>query len=188
MSFPLPSCVISVEFSLPDGKYIQSTQHFLQLIDKVPLLGFIILGKKGMKPQPLIINPHGVLSVLQLLVYGITLQSFRLLVLTLLYDETNIPEDMFLSFELAANSIGAYEVLLPVITAHKKKVINEKKSLVKRPVDDVENFYDWVTTGPHNVYSSFDDKEFVDQGYTRVGYELITKISCLYFFRRPVKT
>ena len=182
---PLPSDVVLVVLRFNGGNSTHDRKGFLSLIERIPLIGLMVLGDHRMQQTKLDIDMTGKMDVHCFIDCNIDVSSFRSVQLAFVNENLDVP--CLLEFELTAQFFGAYEKLDAVIKRHKKREAELNSSQIKYPIDDVSNMYDWITVGPCNICNHFNDDTFRADGYTRISFEMMSKWVCLYHFRRLKK-
>ena len=158
-----------VHFDLTDGCHQMSRANFEKIIERSPLLTFLVFGREGFQLPILDIDPFGMLHV-NLEPYQIETKQFRHVV-SCVFGQSNVPK---FNSEFVRTAEAFYAYLQEQIEAATKN--SELANL--DPCTDVKAVYLWITTT--QVY----DEEIVRQGYTMVG-SAFTGNRIVFHHRKP---
>lgn len=162
---------VFVNFDLTDGYHQMSRDHFNTLVERSPMLSFLVFGREGFQLPVLDIDPFGVLHV-NLEPYRIEVKIFRSVVSCVL-GQSRVPK-FNSAFVRTAEALGFYAYLQEQIEAANK---NEDLACLD-PLTDVKGIFLWMSST--HVYEA----EIVQQGYTLVGSAFMGG-RIVYHYRKP---
>jgi len=160
-----------VHFDLFDGHHQMSRDNFERIIERSPLLKFLVFGREGFQIPILDIDAFGMLHV-NLEPYHIEVKHFRH-VISCVLGQSHVPKFCY-EFVRTAEALGFYGYLQEQIEAVTKN--NELASL--NPCTDVKGIFLWMTST--HVF----DEAIVGKGYTLVGSVFMGN-RILFHYRKP---
>ena len=164
-----------------DKKSFMSNDHFVQLCEKVPLIGMLVVGHAKFRPQALDVDEGGMLTTRIFQEMEIMILDFMLFLQGIRAPDTLVIHrlDMY-AICMVAEKLCASELVRDVL----KRKEMEYKIRLQSELDDVDKVYDWKTLGPCTLYMPTDFEAHEREGWSLVFTRNVRKAAVFYTLRR----
>ena len=184
MSFHvLPPEIEIVRFSCFQGccGYMRNAD-FMQVSEKIPLLGMLAMGHSKFKPTVLQVDERGIATVRVLEELQITLNMFLFFLQTLRDTETAHVQPLYRNeVRFVSEKLCCTDLIANLV----KRWDEEERAKVLCIEQDLHNLYDWKTLGPSSPFMPFDFSHYEREGWSLTKIKSLRKNAVLYIMRRP---